>query len=132
MSASSLSLSLSLSVSLSLPLSLPTLSGHPLVLGVGLVPLVVVATVGPLSQGGAEDTLAAQAVVHHLDEDAGAPTQGPIPVLDQGPIPVPDATGSTLDRGVAPILLTLGRSMDEAETEADLLCPTGEGTRGTG
>ena len=111
------------------PLPLP-LPGRSLVLGVGLVPLVVEATAIPLPQG-AKVTLVAQAIAHHLDEDTGAPTPGPIPVLDQDHIPVPDATSGTLDQEAVPTLPTPGKSMAGAETEADLQCRTGEGTRET-
>ena len=115
-----------------LPLSLspPPLSGRSLVLEVGLTPLVVEATAILLPQG-AKVTPAAQATVHHLDEDTGAPTPDPIPVPDQDLIPVPDGTGGTLDQGAVPTLPTPGRSMAGAETEADLQCRIGEGTRET-
>ena len=111
-------------------LSSPSLSGRSLVLLVGLAPLVVEATAVPLPQG-AKVTPAAQAAVHHLDEDAGAHTPGPIPVPDQDPIPVLDGIDGTLDRGAVPTLLMPGRSMEEAGIEADLQCLTGEGTRET-
>ena len=113
-----------------IPPSLFSLSGRPLVLIVGPVLLVVVATVIPLHQG-PKVTPAAQATVHHLDEDASAHTQDPIPGPDLGPIPVPDAIGSTHDRGAVPTLPMVGRSMAEVGTEADLRCPTGGGTRET-
>ena len=105
-----------------------TPSGRPLVLVVGPVPLVVVATADPLRQG-AKVTPAAPVTVHHLDEDADAPTPGRIRGPDQGPIPIPDAIRGTLDLGAVPTLLMVERSMAEVGTEADLQCLTGGDTR---
>ena len=115
---------------MSLSLSPFSLSGLSLALPVGLVPLAVEATAVPLPQR-AKVTPVAQAAVLHLNEDANAPSPGPLPIPDQGPTPVPDATGGTLDQGAVRTLLTGRRDITEAEIEADLRCLTGGGTRET-